>query len=138
MSAQASLMGIEEPAETGVEAVIVGQLVRHAELRHATDGSLLLHAEVAQHLQGHPHAAPVITCIRIDPSDAPNAVHQVWHHKVAHELRAGVEVLLRGKGLEITTAHGAPAVRLINCRHIALVTWGERGPISAGGVHAHR
>lgn len=137
MSAQASIMGVAEAPETGVETAIVGQLMRHAELRHTTDGALIVHVELAQHLRGHPHAAPVISDLRVDTSAAPNTVHQLWHHRVAHELRAGAEVLLRGKGLEITTAHGAPVLRLIHCRHIAQIQ-SDRGPITTGGLDAHR
>lgn len=93
-----------------VRCSVWGRLTRQAEVRVATDGSGFLVVQVLQ-----PHGKPAFVAMRHEPADR---LHQL--HLQAEQMHAGTAVVIVGRGFELTTLDGAPAIRPRICDAIGL------------------
>lgn len=107
-------------ADRFAEVALIGALLLPAELRVSAQGVLQLSVLIEQHQLDRPFVAPIAAVLehRGLSIEAMQALHRELAER-AHELRAGVDVLVRGRGLQITQARdGAPLLRLLECLHI--------------------
>lgn len=123
--AQASLLPqlqIPPPApDRPVRLAIWGLLLEPAKVLTSTDGQTHLQVLVAQHLQRHPAACPILATYHY-PDQACPATTALAAADKAHRMRAGTEVVVTGVGLAPGRHHGAPVNVLHQVRAIALAS----------------
>ncbi|WP_428421921.1 hypothetical protein [Methylibium sp.] len=117
-AAQAALAGmppVQAPAQPDVLPKVgaLGVLLRDAQVYTCTNGLPRISALVQQHAATHPKAPPLLVELAYPDLGCPNATHQAASTK-AHQLRAGVQVVALGYGIEPAMQRGESVLRLIN------------------------
>ena len=117
---QATLEGIAPPPtapDSTLRLAVRGLLLADAQVRHLTNGDAVLICVLRQHLQHHPLARHLMATLTYPAHGAEVVAHQAAYSK-ARALRAGVEVVVVGSGLEPHLHEGEPVLRFISVEAI--------------------
>lgn len=127
---QASIAGIPPAVDQVPRFAIQGDL-RACELRHTTDGKVILQVLIEQRLQANQHAHPVLAEWIYPDLGCPNATAQAAHSRAA-ALRQSREVIAVGCGIELVRHHGEPVLHLVHTERLI-----PAAELTAGAIHRY-
>lgn len=123
---QPNLAGFDAPPATAVQAsaqatalprfAVMGTLSRPPHVHTTTDGAVIVDCVIAQQLEHHPRATPVLASVRFDAGSFALNHDDALH--MASRIARDEEVVALGRGLEPGRHHGTDVLRLIHCDRV--------------------